>query len=609
MRIDAARGLQWLNEHPDLVVTVDTETAGSSPEYNAFGLRVDDGRAVSIGASVAYRNEEDGKLYSFYIGWGHSVGRNHDQIYLDQLQWVLEEQLRTISYHNAQFDINSLLTVGIDVLDNPFYDTPTMANLINENVPYTKELGSLAEHYLGSRIKLSTWKWEAEFPLKREKSTGWPNTTPNMMDEYARLDAEAAHLLLECFLEHKFWLELPEDLWEHKQDTIRVLTTMKRRGVLIDQVLTQELLEEGEAEKIRIKEELGLNPGSHKDAVELFINRLKLPILKRSPKTQEPSFARDVMSEYDLILENRGDDTAKTVKAYRGWVTAVGLLLRPYLDFVSPDGRLRTTYTTHVVHTGRLSARDPNLQQISKEGKDPWNSRIKKCFVAKPGFSLVNADFSQLELRIGTAYSGEWLKTLFEEGRDIFTEMTEQLQAQFRAAGNSELADRWTRHNTKTLVYSMQYGAGVKRVKNAFGVSEKVAREIIDNYRRTFPKFRRLNDSLTAMAERDLRVPIWSGRWRKFRYKSEGYKAMNSVIQGGAADVVERIMVRCFKLIDSEDCRLLLTVHDSLVWEVRTTMLDHYMPLIKEIMEDVDAVTESRGDRFDVKFAVEVEIW
>jgi DNA polymerase I-like protein with 3'-5' exonuclease and polymerase domains len=600
MRIEAAEGLRWLNDHPDVLVTVDTETTG---------LRVDDGRDVAIGASVAYRDGE-GELQSFYIGWGHAVGRNADPILREQFAWILEEQRRTISYHNAQFDMNALWSVGIDVLDNPFYDTPTMANLINENTPYTKELGALCQHYIGDAVKLSEWQWEKEFKLKVEKTTGWPNTTPAMMDKYARLDAEGAHLLLEHFLEHRFWLELPESIWIEKQETIRVLTTMKRRGVRLNQELTRELLEEGEAEKLRIQAELGLNPASHNDAEELFINRLRLPILKRSTKTHKPSFDKSVMAEYDLILDGRGDATAKTIKAYRGWNTAVGLLLRPYLAFVSPDGRLRTTYTTHVTHTGRLSARDPNLQQISKKGEQPWNNRIKSCFDAEDDYDLWNFDFSQLELRLATAYSGEWLKEVFADPtRDVFTEMTVQLVEQLSAALLVDLAKTWTRHGTKTLTYSMQYGAGVTRIKNAFGVSEKVAREIIENYRRTFPRFRRLNESITAMAERDLRAPLWSGRFRKFRYRSEGYKAMNSVIQGGAADIVERVMVRCFRAFDSDECRLLLTVHDSLVWEIKKGREDYYVPRIKAMMEDVDAVTLPMGDRFDVVFPPEAEKW
>jgi DNA polymerase I-like protein with 3'-5' exonuclease and polymerase domains len=84
---------------------------------------------------------------------------------------------------------------------------------------------------------------------------------------------------------------------------------------------------------------------------------------------------------------------------------------------------------------------------------------------------------------------------------------------------------------------------------------------------------------------------------------------MNSIVQGGAADVVERVMVRCFRAFDQEGCRLLLTVHDSLVWEIRKDLAAELVPQIKAMMEDVDAVTLPLGGRFDVKFAVEAEKW
>lgn len=585
MRIEPAEGLRYLYEHPEVPAAVDTESTG---------LKVKDGRDRAIGASVAYRNLEDRRVYSFYIAWGHVVGKNHDPRLKKQLDWVLS-QGRTLVYHNATFDWFSLYYEGVKVVQQPFYDTLTMANLINENT-IQKSLDALTHLYLGRGIKLSEWQWP-EFPLEIEKKTGWANTTPRMMDEYARLDTEATLLLWEHFMQHKRWVEIPEDVWESKAEQMRILWLMTKRGVEVDQGLTATLLAEGEAAKERVVRELGgLNPGSIKDREELFIHRLDLPVLKRSEKTKKPSFDKTVMADYDKILEQKGDPTAKLVKEWRGWNTACGLLLRPYLELVSPDGRLRTTFNTHVTATGRLSASDPNLQQISKDGGSPWNDRIKKCFRPAEGFKLINCDYSQLELRLGAGYADEKsLKQVFNEGRDIFTEMAAQLG--------------FTRQQTKTLVYSMQYGAGVNRIKNVFGVSEAQARQIIQKYRDTFPGFTKLNDVITAMAERDMEVPLWTGRKRHLQYKSEGFKAMNSVIQGGAADIVERAMIRCFNEFDSDDCRLLLTVHDSLVWEIREDLVDELTPQITAMMSDVDAITASRGDSFGVKFAVEAEEW
>ena len=177
---------------------------------------------------------------------------------------------------------------------------------------------------------------------------------------------------------------------------------------------------------------------------------------------------------------------------------------------------------------------------------------------------------------------------MFAEGRDIFDEMSAQLGM--------------TRQDTKTLVYSMQYGAGEKRIMAAFGVTQPEAKAMRENYFNTFPRFKALSDTASENAARSGRVRMWSGRYRHFQYPSESYKALNSIIQGGAADIVERIMVRAFTEIDSPDCQLLLQVHDSLLWEIRTDKLDEYVPRIKSLMEDVEPKD------FDVRFAVEEKI-
>ena len=151
----------------------------------------------------------------------------------------------------------------------------------------------------------------------------------------------------------------------------------------------------GEEHKTRLRESMGFNPASHKDNMRVFIDELGLPILKTSKKTGEPSFDKTVMAEYDIMLSQMDSPLAKQVREYRGWTTACGLLLRPYSLLTSPDGRLRTEYTTHATVTGRLSSRHPNLQQISKETDEPWKRHIKSCFVAKPGYTLLSADYSQ----------------------------------------------------------------------------------------------------------------------------------------------------------------------------------------------------------------------
>lgn len=561
---------------PNLVIAVDTE---------ATGLSIADGKDKCIGVSIA--TVIDGTPYSHYFPFAHVVGDNCSSDVLEKLKQLLEGD-HTLVFCNAQYDILSLETIGINVEHTNFIDVPTVAHLINENKPYNKGLDSLAQYYLKD-----SGKHKDEF-LEKQKKIGWPETTWEQMWPYAVVDAELTWRLWSVLRITHQWEDLPDEIWPHKQNLIRLLLSMKRHGVRIDVQLAKEYVHKGEQEMAQIEKDLGINPASPKQMKKLLIDDLGLPVVKNSKLTGAPSFDKEAMLTYDSMLEKLENPVARQIKEFRGWQKAVSAAYRPYLDLVGMDGRLRCSYRLHGTATGRLSCAEPNLQQIPKSSDKPWNGKVKECFIAEDGFVLINADFSQLELRLATAYAGEEeLKEVFNEGRDIFTEMSKQLGM--------------SRHETKTLVYSMQYGAGEQRLMNAFGVDKPTAKQIRQNYFDTYPHFRRLNERCTAKVEQTGEIKIWSGRKRRFEHRNDAYKAMNSLIQGGAADIVERIMVKCFQELEGPECRMLLQVHDSITFEVKESVVPQYMEKIRTTMEDVNAVT---GDiDFDVRFAVEVDNW
>lgn len=562
--------LRDLYAAPGVPVSVDTETTG----LNCVG-GIDRCIGISIAAVV------DGKPVAHYYGIAHEVGDNVDISTLEQLKYVLEDG-RPLIFANVQFDVLALESTGIAVADSPFYDILTMANMVDENIPIQKSLSQLSLRYLDEQGKLDTPE------ITKEKKSGWKNTTPELMYEYAVADAVTTWRIWDQLINHEEWAAIPADVWEEKQKLIRVLLHMRRRGVRVDTTLAADMVQVGEARIEEIKTELGVNPASNKDMYELLIVQLGLPVLKESKLTKKPSFDKFAMEEYEVLLDQMDSPVANLIKEFRGWQKAISASYKPYLELTDPDGRIRCSYKTHGTVSGRLSCSEPNLQQVPKQSDKPWNGNVKQCFIPRDGYTLVEFDYSQLELRLGTAYAGEEsLKTVFNEGRDIFDEMSAQLGMK--------------RQDTKTLVYSMQYGAGEKRIMAAFGVDQPKARYLRQNYFDTYPRFKQLADQATAMAEKNGKVKIWSGRYRHFQYPSESYKALNSIIQGGAADVVERIMVRAFEEIDNPECELLLQVHDSLVWEIKTEKLDEYSERILTLMEDVQP-------DFGVKFAVEATV-
>lgn len=546
--------------------SLDTETTG---------LRVKDGTDICIGVSVAANVGL--QVVGSYIPLQHFVGQNARPEVVETLV-ELVETADSIIFQNAKFDVHSLLTVGIDARDAYWYDCAVMSNMIDENAvdkicgyKAPKTLDNLTLTWLGKRLKIT----DDEF-VEAQKKSGNREIEPWQMERYATMDAVGTYLVGEVLIDRLYAEELDE-LWWYKQRVLKLLQKMEARGIRIDQDKVIDAIAEGEIAMEDLVEQIGVNPKSNKQLKELLIDRLHLPVLKRTPKG-EPSFTKETMPAYDDLLSKTDSPLASQITAYRGWQTAIGLSLKPFLEKVSPDGRLRCNYNLDVTKTGRFSASDPNLQQVPKEGDKPWKAHTKSCFVPEDGYVLVNIDYSQLELRLGTLYADEpALKRVFEEGRDIFTEMSETLG--------------FDRQTTKTFVYSTQYGAGTKRIMGAFGVTAKRANEMLALYKQAYPRFVAFSESCARMAEKRLEVKLWSGRKRHFQYQSESYKAMNSVIQGGSADLMERTMLRLEDEIDSEDCRMLLQIHDAILWEIREDLVEEMMPKIKAIFEDVASST------------------
>lgn len=572
-------GLQKIYNSPDQPLAVDTETTG---------LGVHDGQDHAIG--VSYATVLNGEPISGYVAFRHSAGENAPQHVQDGIKYVLE-QGRPLIYQGAQFDILALDTVDIDVKEKPFYDIPSMVNLIDENMP-NKSMDMIARKYAPYVKKLTEDEW-----INHQKITGWPDTTPERIWDYAVNDAEVTYITWLELMMHKEWRDLADGYWDYKQAEIRCLIEMRKRGALLDKEIATMFAEKGEARMREILEELGYEKLGPKALTELLLDRLKLPVIKRSKKTGNPSFDREAMEEYDVLLKQTGSDLGQLIFEYRGWQKAVSAGYRAYLKAVSPDGRVRTEYTTHVTRTGRLSSKEPNLQQIPKETENEWNGQMKACFIAKPGYTLWNIDYSQLELRLMASFAGvDVLKQVFIEGRDLFTEMSEALG--------------YSRDDVKTFVYANSYGAGDRKIAAQLGISVAQAKKMRQDYYSVYPEFRILSKRLENMAIRHKKFPYWSGRFRHMPYSGDAYKAMNSFIQGGGADVVARAMIRIFDEVDNEECQMLMQVHDAFVFEIKNGTEDHYLPRITEIMEDVDTLVKDRlPNGTGTRFAVEAELW
>jgi DNA polymerase-1 len=559
-------------------VAIDTETNGED---------IRDGRGKLLGISLAWRSG-DGELQALYLPFFHEGADNYEfGRFRQELQDCIDKF--ALVFHNSKFDLVSLGTAGLDTSRCNFYDTMLLAHQISEAVPVNKSLDSCAKYYLGAEEGKKNEKGGTFYLVK--KALGWARIPAAIMAHYAAYDAHVTYRLFEA-LWPKVCAEGTQENWKHRREMVKLIIKMEANGVRVDTALCEEMAEKGEREMERLLGELGgLNPNSVVDLPVLLINKLGLDEIKvkRKNGTETRSFDKKAMEVYEAILSRRNDQTAQRILTYRGWGKSVSSNYQAYLELLSPDGRLRPNYKLHGTKTGRLSCEKPNLQQIPKGGTKPWNGRMKACFIPQPGYVLIEADYSQLEFRLGAAYAKEekLLDVFNNPERDIFDEMSAEL--------------KMARQDVKTQTYSIQYGGGVNRISTVFGISANAAKARIDNYYNTYPGLKTAAKLTEWEAKKNGKVQLWSGRYRHFQFpQSEAFKAFNSKVQGGAADIVERTMRRMDDSgLNTSECRMLLQVHDSVVFEIREDLLPVYKPQIKHAMEAVEP-------DFGVRFACDI---
>jgi DNA polymerase-1 len=341
-----------------------------------------------------------------------------------------------------------------------------------------------------------------------------------------------------------------------------------------------------------IEDQLDFKPTAANLGPVLFED-LGFPVLERSKKTNKPSLNKKVMEEYDRMLEASGNPLAQLVLEYRGWQTACGLLYEPTLRLLSPDGKIRTNYKQHGTVTSRLSSSGPNMQQIPRKGEKEWNGDAKTMFTTGCDCcELWGFDYSQLEFRLSAAYGGEaWLlKTFSDPDADVFTEMSLRIGA--------------PRQTCKTFTYANLYGAGLDKIAYTLGRPSHEIESIYENFLGSISHIKSASKRASRLAEQRKFVRYWTGRRRHFAWDDGYHKAFNSLLQGGAAELVKHAMLSCREVEDNSthgDCRMVLQVHDEIVFRIRKGTIDKYRPEIVERMVNFP--------QFGVPLAVEGKIW
>jgi DNA polymerase I len=451
-------------------------------------------------------------------------------------------QYQTITSHNLKFDLYALMSMGVKFPKRAFC-TLEACNLLYEEM-FDKSLDNLSKTFLNQeKTKFDITKLLKIFPY---------NEMPlNELRNYALQDAKLHYDLWQNF-EPKLQAENQLNLMDQYYDYVRLLIDMEYRGIKIDYKLIEELIHEGQIRIKELRNELGFDPMKSTQLTKYLFEDLKLPVLKTTP-TGKPAMDKGVMTKYDELLADTDNPIAKKVLEYRGWTKTISTYLEKNLDLSDENYIVHPNFRPQGTVSGRLSCANPNLQQIPRASEYNWSNRTKSIFIPRTGFKLIEFDFCQLELRLVATYAEETklLSILANPEADVFQDMADQL--------------KMPRHQAKTLTYSILYGAGIDRISNIFKVDKDEALNIKRQFFSTYPKIRELNEYVQQLVTRRGYITYIDGRRRHLEGRTV-YKALNSLIQGSAASIVRDVMLR---VPNDPDCRLLLQVHDSLLFEIQ----------------------------------------
>ncbi len=392
----------------------------------------------------------------------------------------------------------------------------------------------------------------------------------------ARLDAEG---LAAVFDE----LELP---------LVPVLVDLERAGVRIDQAALAAQAERIEQElavrRRRIFELAGteFNIQSPRQLAEILFDKLGLPTLRRTGKTRAASTAGDVLEELALVHE-----LPREILEWRALQKLKSTYIDALPELVHPEtGRVHTSFNQAVAATGRLTSSDPNLQNIPI--RTELGREIRRAFVAEPGAVLISADYSQIELRVLAHLAGDAaLQDAFRLGEDIHERTARRLFGDPREVDPYE-----RRRRAKIVNYALLYGKTAFTLARDLGVTQAAAQSIIDAYFASFPGVRRYLDRTLEEARRtglvrtlfgrQRRVPELASQHPQIRAAAERV-AVNLPIQGTAADILKRAMIRVHAALAEAGlgARTILTVHDELLFEAPRDRAHEVAALVRAHME------------------------
>ncbi len=550
---------------------LDTET--DNLDYMAANL---------VGISFALENGEAAylPLQLDYLGAPKTLEKTTA---LARLKPVLENPAIQKVGQNFKYDLTIFARNGIDVQGVAF-DTMLESYVLNSTGRHNMD--DLAKRYLGHQ----TISFE-EIAGKGKNQLTFNQIPLEQAAEYAAEDADVTMKLQQVLWEKLSKEPTLEKLFKEMElPLLGVLSRMERRGVLIDSDAL--FLQSNEiANRLSELEEQAyvlagqpFNLASTKQLQEILFDKLGLPVIQKTPKGA-PSTNEEVLEELAFSHE-----LPKVLVEHRGLSKLKSTYTDKLPQMVNPQtGRVHTSYHQAVTATGRLSSSDPNLQNIpirNEEGR-----RIRQAFIAREGFTVVAADYSQIELRIMAHLSqDQGLINAFTQGKDIHRSTAAEI---FGVALDEVTSEQ--RRNAKAINFGLIYGMSAFGLSRQLGIGRADAQSYMDLYFKRYPGVQTFMHDIREKAKAQDYVETLFGRRlylpdinssNGMRRKAAERVAINAPMQGTAADIIKRAMIQLDqKLQNDPDIAMIMQVHDELVFEVRSEKVAFYSELIKTQME------------------------
>jgi len=549
------------------VVAFDTETTGLDYEKDKL-----------VGFSFCF---DEGEAY--YVPFAHFYLGVADQITPELAKSAIKEIFKhNVVGHNIKFDMHFVTKFLNDYSLKIYSDSMILAWLINpESALSLDKLSDKLLNHTMVAFKDTVKKGETFASVELEDAC-----------KYAAEDAFITLKLYNLFLQ-KLELQDAAHLIKESMDVevpfIHTLLTMEQEGIQVDSTFLEEFLVEVKETLVELTKNIyelagsEFNINSTKQLGVILFETLALPVGKKTKTgySTDEKVLSGLVGKHDIIpklLEYR--------EVYKLYSTYIEPLLK--LSKEDKNGRIHTSFVQTGTATGRLSSKNPNLQNIPARSK--LGLKIREAFVAPEGKKLIGIDYSQIELRLLAHFSQDKvLVDAFKQDKDI------HLQTAIALFGEEEAAAK--RSIAKTVNFGLLYGMGQKKLSETLGITTKEAKDIIEKYFESFPTVKRYFRSIVERSKEYGYVETLLKRRRYFDYENATpmFKAaydresVNSVFQGSASDLIKLSMNKIHKVIQKENlnAKMLLQIHDELIFEVNADEAEALGKYFQEIMEEI----------------------